>query len=202
MAQEQIARVFEGNDIRIIFCDNNKPWFCAKDVCKVLGLKDISKALNNIPDKKTTPIKTNGGKQNMLIINKKGLEKLIQCTRKKNSKFLTFLINEFKINLSYIYVYKQAHYIDIIKNAYHDKNMKEEYAIYEYRIDLYFIDYKIAIECDENNHIDRDKIYEIEREKIIKKKLGCTFIRFNPDETDFNIGTVIYEINKIIFSCH
>ena len=36
--------------------------------------------------------------------------------------------------------------------------------------------------------------YEMQRQRAIEKKLGCVFIRINPDEKDFNI---FKEINKI-----
>jgi len=57
-------------------------------------------------------------------------------------------------------------------------------------------DLKIAIECDEYGHIRRSNKDEGVREKLIKEKLGCEFLRFNPNEIDFNIGSVINEIFK------
>lgn len=68
-----------------------------------------------------------------------------------------------------------------------------QYSINNYRIDLYFIDYKLAIECDEHNHVDRNKEYE-----KIREELNCTFIKFNPHEKCFNIGNVISKILKHI----
>lgn len=64
-----------------------------------------------------------------------------------------------------------------------------------YRIDLYFPDYKLAIECDENHtNIDAD----IKRENDIKDKLNCTFIRYKPYDKKFNIFLLINEIYKFI----
>ena len=77
--------------------------------------------------------------------------------------------------------------------------MKEEYKIGKYRIDLYFPNEKIAVECDEYNHVDRDPKYEKKRERYIVRKLGCIFVRFNPDADEFNIGNVIRKINEIIY---
>ena len=39
--------------------------------------------------------------------------------------------------------------------------MIEQYHVDGYRIDLYFPEYKLAIECDEFGHRDRDLEYEI-----------------------------------------
>ena len=58
-------------------------------------------------------------------------------------------------------------------------------------IDLYFQKYKIAVEVDEYGHSGRDKNYEAQREEILKKKLGCVFIRINPVEQNFNVFNAI-----------
>ena len=50
-----------------------------------------------------------------------------------------------------------------------------------YRIDLYFHEYKLAIEIDEKGHKDRDTNDEIQRQKALEKELGCEFIRINPE---------------------
>lgn len=111
------------------------------------------------------------------------------------------LRDELKINLTINKRYhKQAQNMEIIKAVYDGYEMKEEYKVGKYRIDLYFVDHKIAVECDEYGHVDRNSDYEKKREKYLIKKLGCTFIRFNPDEDNFNIGNVIKKINKMIYN--
>ena len=64
--------------------------------------------------------------------------------------------------------------IGFIENCYKNiTNLKRQYIFDKYRVDLYFIDYKIVIECDENNHINRDPIKEKIRLKtnfFLKKK--------------------------------
>ena len=76
--------------------------------------------------------------------------------------------------------------------------MKEQYTVDGYRIDLYFPIHKLAIECDELGHKDRDIGYEVTRQKYIETKLGCTFIRYNPDAKEFDIFSVINSIMKYI----
>lgn len=76
--------------------------------------------------------------------------------------------------------------------------MKRQYMIGKYKIDLYFIDYKLAIECDEFNHKDRDISKELIREEYIKSQ-GNKIIRYNPNEKDFDLSNVLKEINKILF---
>lgn len=68
----------------------------------------------------------------------------------------------------------------------------------KYKIDLYLPDLKIAVECDEAGHEGRDIWDEDFRQKEIEAKLQCRFIRFNPDEANFNIGNVINELLSAI----
>ena len=74
------------------------------------------------------------------------------------------------------------------------ENIQTQYSVLGYRIDLYFHEYKLAIEVDELGHTNRNINNEIERQKALEKELNCVFIRINPDEKDFNI---FKEINKI-----
>ena len=76
--------------------------------------------------------------------------------------------------------------------------MQTQYIVLDYRIDLYFHDYKLAIEVDEKGHEDRNIGHEIKKQKAIEKELGCEFIRINPDEENFNIFKAINEIQRHI----
>jgi very-short-patch-repair endonuclease len=89
--------------------------------------------------------------------------------------------------------------IGFIENAYSGTlNVKRQYIFGKYRVDLYFIDYKLVIECDENNHDDRDPIEEKVRENYIIS-LGNTIIRFNPNQSEFDLSNVMRDINVILF---
>ena len=76
--------------------------------------------------------------------------------------------------------------------------MQTQYSVLGYKIDLYFRDYKLAIVVDEKGHKDRSIDHEIKRQKALEKELNCEFIRFNPDEKDFNIFMAINEIHRHI----
>ena len=65
--------------------------------------------------------------------------------------------------------------------------MKTHYKVLGYEIDLYFHDYKLAVEIDEKDNQDRDICRETERQKALEKELGCKFIIINPDKENFNI---------------
>ena len=72
--------------------------------------------------------------------------------------------------------------------------MHTQYSVDQYKIDLYFPKHKLAIECDEFGHLDRDIEYEVKQQKYVENKLGCQFILYNPDAKDYIIFKVINQI--------
>ena len=89
---------------------------------------------------------------------------------------------------------KEQTIINSIKDAFEGEDMQTQYTVIDYRIDLYFHKYNLAIEVDELGHNDRNITYEIQRQQALERELNCVFIRINPDAVDFNI---FKEINKI-----
>ena len=90
--------------------------------------------------------------------------------------------------------------IGFIENAYKNiLKVKRQYKIGKYKADLYFIDYKLVIECDEFNHADRDSIKEKIRDEYMIS-LGNKIIRYNPNQNTFDLSNVLNEINAILFS--
>ena len=65
-----------------------------------------------------------------------------------------------------------------------------------YKSDLYFPDYKLTIEIDQNGHNTRNIDYEIKRQKAIDQELGCKFIRINPDKVETLIFSELRAANK------
>ena len=84
--------------------------------------------------------------------------------------------------------------INSIIDAFEGENMQSQYTVLNYRIDLYFHKYKLAIEVDELGHNDRNIDYEIQRQIELERELDCVFIRIKPDAIAFNN---FKEINKI-----
>ena len=65
-----------------------------------------------------------------------------------------------------------------------------------------WIDYNIAVECDELQHnVKINKQHDLLREDFIKRKLKCEFIRFKPYEKDFNIFELIGKIHSKMIEC-
>ena len=89
---------------------------------------------------------------------------------------------------------KEQTVINSIKDAFEGENMQTQYTALNYRIDLYFHKYKLAIEVDELGHNDKNIDNEIQRQQALVRELSCEFIIINPDAIDFNI---FKETNKI-----
>ena len=75
--------------------------------------------------------------------------------------------------------------LDSIKNAFEGENIQTHYRGLGYEIDIYFHDYKLAVEIDEKDHQDRDISCKIERQKALEKEFSCKFIRINADKENF-----------------
>ena len=77
----------------------------------------------------------------------------------------------------YDVITKEQSVLTKIMNSFEGESIETQYNVLSYRIDLYFHDYKLTIEIDENGHSDRNIDYKIKRQKTIEKELGCKFIR-------------------------
>lgn len=90
--------------------------------------------------------------------------------------------------------------IGFIENSFSETlKLKRQKRIGPYYIDLYFEDYNLAIECDENDHNDRCEIYEKNREQFLLEK-NITIIRYNPNHKNFDLSYVLRKITKILFN--
>ena len=78
-----------------------------------------------------------------------------------------------------------------IMQVFNVEEMIHQFSVWKYRIELYFPRYKLAIECDEFCHRDKDIEYDVGQQKHIEKLLNCTFVRFNPNAKDFYLMEVV-----------
>lgn len=88
----QLTKVFnyEQKEVRTVSV-NNEPWFVAKDVCEILELSDVSKAISRLSEKMkgTNSIPTLGGNQEMSIVSESGVYKLVFTSRKPEAERFT-----------------------------------------------------------------------------------------------------------------
>ena len=76
--------------------------------------------------------------------------------------------------------------------------MHTQYKVLSYKSDMYFHDYKLAIEIDEKGHKDRNIDQKIKRQKIIEPELGCKFIRTDLEKGELDIFWAINQIFRHI----
>ena len=92
------------------------------------------------------------------------------------SKIGKLFMNEKILEEYYVKIYE----IDPYFYVHCKKNLTKISAnTYYFKIDVYFTEYFLAVEIDEQNHEGRELILEKNKTRGIKKKLGCKFIRIN-----------------------
>jgi very-short-patch-repair endonuclease len=148
--------------------------------------------------KNKSNLKKNGGQNKITFMLTEKTFELLQNSFNLRNRYIVDVSDSVKqINIS-MCIENQT--IGFIANAYGNSlNVKRQYHIGKYRADLYFIDYKLVIECDENNHHDRDPEKEKIREEYILS-LGNKIIRYNPNDITFDLSNVLRDINAILFS--
>ena len=114
-----------------------------------------------------------------------GVTVIIDCRTTDSYKFRRKL----GFNLYDVFNTKTQTVLESTKDAFEGKWMKTQNCVLDYKIGLYFHDYKLAIEVDEFDHCDRNG--DKERKEVIEKELDCKFIRINPDEENFDVFKAI-----------
>ena len=80
---------------------------------------------------------------------------------------------EFRAKLGFsqydITLKKESSVLKSVMETFEGEDMETQYSVLNYRNDLYFHDYKLAIEIDQKVHQDRNQDYEAKREKLIMK---------------------------------
>ena len=189
-------------------------FYNAKCICLILKYNDCTRAVQKHVSKnnkfsfmqikqlyKTKYIITNKKNKiqlSSIYLSVDGVKELL--TKSKKPLYLLNIIAK-KINTTIkgfndpINIYIAQDELSKIINVFKREKYILEYAIGKYRIDLYFEEYNLGIECDEYNHIRYDKKSEKIRESYIQHKLNCTIIRFNPHCKDYNVFDIISKIH-------
>jgi prophage antirepressor-like protein len=97
MTTELTIYKFKEYPIRITLDDKGAPWFVAKDVCDALGLKNVTKAIQNLPtdEKGLRKVSTSGGEQTVNIISEPGRYRLtMRCNKAQAKPFQDWIVKE------------------------------------------------------------------------------------------------------------
>lgn len=84
---------FHGHNVRVLTDEHDEPWFIAKDICDVLGLSNVSIALNSLDEDEVAKIDPKNylgsesrSNQSVNIISESGFYKLVMRSRKPVAK--------------------------------------------------------------------------------------------------------------------
>lgn len=130
-----------------------------------------------------------------ILITRDGAIEILIKTRKRISPDVLYILKKFNIDTTNRKcLSKEQQTLSAITNIFKTEKFEDQYKIGKYYLDLYFPEYGIVVECDENGHVDRKPENERERMDFVNKKLKINdsfWIRFNPDEHDFDMSKVI-----------
>lgn len=190
-----VAQKYENLTNKKVIYENDKTYYMASDICTITGIKCIYTSTTNYSynEKQLRKVKTNGGPQNKTFLTFDGLKRLIKSSR--TAKVIS-LARDLGFDITTLFQSPiESDTLNSIKTSFKQEEMIHQYSVKNYRIDLYFPKYKLAIECDEIQH-KRAKNLEkdIIRQNTIEEILECKFIRFSPYDKDFNIFEVINKI--------
>ena len=108
----------------------------------------------------------------LYIIEELPLKVIMHCRIPAANEFRSRLgINQYDITMP-----KEVSLLKSVMDAFEGENMQTQYSVLGYIIDLYFHDYKLAIEVDKKGHKDRNIDHEIKRQEAIKEKLGVNLL--------------------------
>jgi very-short-patch-repair endonuclease len=179
---------------------DGETWYKLGDVADVLGYKNIRDQVRIVPksERRLIMTSTTGGKQKCGFVNKAGLKRILLTSRKPA---VIDLCKEIGIDITnHKYECKESESIGAMLKVFEGEKMRTQHPVLNYRVDLYFPDYNLVVECDEKNHTDRDAGEERRRQRRITKKIKCQWLRYNPDAKDFNLFQVMNQIFTIIKS--
>ena len=88
MKENIVTFKYEQHDVRVIQDENRDLWFIGKDICAVLGLKNVSQAVKKLDEneKLIRKLFVSGQDKNMLTISEPGLYALIIRSNKPEAK--------------------------------------------------------------------------------------------------------------------
>ena len=184
-------------------------YFIGYEVASLLGYKspqstitkNVSKS-NQIEFRDYPGIKELELDPRTILITRDGAIELLIKTRKRLTPDVLHMLKEFGIDTTNRKcLTKEQQTLSAIANAFKTEKIEDQFKVGTYYLDMYFPEYKIVVECDENGHADRKPYKERERMDYVNKEFDIddtNWMRYNPDEYDFDLSKVIGKIYRKI----
>lgn len=133
----------------------------------------------------------------MLCISLTGLKKFVSSSRKLTATSISEELGIETIRITPI----ETETIGFIIEAFSGETMILQHKFGKYKADLYFPEYNLIVECDENSHnFKTNKLNDIERQTFIESNFGCTFIRYRPHNDKNALAIAVNEIFRHILN--
>ena len=183
-------------------------YFIGLQITSLIGYTNVTQALSNVSKQNKLEFRDFPGVKKpkldpkSILITRDGAIELLIKTRKRISSDVLYMLKEFGIDTTNRKcLTKEQQTLSAIANAFKTEKIEDQFKIGNYYLDMLFPEYRIVVECDENGHADRKPYKERERMDYVNKEFDIDdsyWIRYNPDEYDFDISRVIGRIyNKI-----
>ena len=182
---------------------NGEQWWHANDVAKCLGYCKPNKAITDIIPQRLLKPKSelvvdvlNRNESKAYWTNDLGLRIFLSKARKPKA---TLFAREMKIDTVLRNIRQEEDALTSIERAFPGEVTRQQFDVQGYRLDMYFPEHRIVVECDEHNHAAYNPAAEYKRTSVINEVLdNPRVVRFNPDAPDFNIIDVIGQIYQLV----
>jgi len=186
-------------------------YFVGLQITSLIGYSNVTQALSNVSKQNKLEFRDYPGVKKpkldpkSILITRDGAIELLIKTRKRISQDILHLFKEFGIDTTNRKcLTKEQQTLSAIANTFKTEKIEDQFKVGKYYLDMYFPEYKIVVECDENGHADRKPYKERERMDYVNKEFDINdthWMRYNPDEHDFDLSKVIGRIyNRIILA--
>lgn len=173
--------------------------FNSQKVCLTTFVKkNFKDGIHFIEQKQSEKLNHRGGHNRIHMLLTEDAYNLVKNTYNLKNRYIK-KINE---NCGHVNVVMciETQTIGFIENSFSEVlRLTRQKRFGTYYIDLYFEDYNLAIECDENDHKDRDITYERTREQYLLEQ-NITILRYNPNDKNFDLSDVLRKITKVLFN--
>ena len=182
-------------------------YFVGYEITTLLGYKNPHEIIKNNVSKSNQiffndypGVKKPKLQHNTILISRDGAIEVLIKTRKRISPDVLHILKKFGIETTNRKcLTKEQQTLSTITDVFKTEKFEDQYKVDIYYLDLYFTEYKIVCECDERGHFFRKQWKERERMDFVNETLGIddlNWIRFNPDEPDFDVSKVIGRIYR------
>ena len=208
--EDEISEEEEGELTTYSYINNGYcfEYFVGYEITTLLGYKNAIQTLVNVSKSNKMEFRDYPGVKKpqldpkTILITRDGAIEILIKTRKRLTPDVLHILKTFHIDTTNRKcLTKEQQTLSSIANTFKAEKIEDQFKVGNYYLDMYFPEYKLVIECDENGHADRKPCDERERMDFVNKELGTkdkNWIRFNPDEFDFDMSRVTGRIyNRI-----